>query len=79
VFVDPATLKRHIDVDPPALPWIAGHALESGDIGATGAHLRAAGLRVAETGDRRLIVSAPADMGGFVIFEPGNSGPPAFD
>jgi hypothetical protein len=79
VFVDPATLKRHLHVEPPALPWIAGCALESSDIGATAAYLNDSGLRVTESGARKLTVMAPPGMGGVVVFVPMNSGPLAFD
>jgi hypothetical protein len=75
LFVDPAALKSRLDIEPPSLPWIAGYAVESADIAATAAHLRRSDLPVEEAGARKLVVKAPPDIGGFIIFEPANSSP----
>lgn len=74
LFLDRDTLHRRLDVAPPSLPWIAGCALRSADIAATGDYLRRSGLPVHGLGDRRLLVKLPPGLGGIVIFEARNSG-----
>jgi len=78
LFVDPAALKRGLALEPPSLPWVAGHVLESDDINATGEHLRRAGARVDALGDRRMLVKLPPDLGGCIVFETGNTGQLSF-
>jgi hypothetical protein len=79
LFLDREALQRRLDVAPPSLPWIAGCVLESGDIAATGDHLRRARVPVHVLGNRRLMVKLPAAVGGIIVFEPGNSGVLNFD
>ena len=79
LFVDEATLARGFAVTPPSRPWIAGCTIASGDIAATASHLRGSGVRVEDAGGRRLLARVPAHLGGFMVFEPGNSGPPALE
>ena len=74
LFVAPDTVKRHLGVEPPALPWIAGYVLQSSDIEASGKHLRDAGSEVYAMDHRRLRVKLPAALGGVIIFEPPESG-----
>ena len=79
MFLDRETLHRRLDVVPPSLPWIAGCILESTDIAATGEFLRRARARVHILGNRRLMVTLPAAVGGIIVFEPRNSGVLNFD
>ena len=74
-FVDPATLTRELGLSAPALPWIAGYALESRDLDATRDMLcRAAGSVIDMAGDRFAVV-LPQALGGVAIFEKPGSGP----
>ena len=65
-------LRREYDIAPPSLPWIAGCALGSADIHATGDVVRASGNPVHALTGRRLLVELPAPLGGVMIFEPAN-------
>jgi hypothetical protein len=79
LFVDGDTLRRRVDVVPPALPWIAGYVLASEDIAATGDYLRKSGVAVHVLGSRRLLVKLPAALGGIIVFEPLDAGALNFD
>jgi len=74
VFVNPEQLGRRLEIAPPALPWIAGCVLRSGDIAATGEYLRQSKLPVRPLGGRWLLVKAPPEAGGIVVFEPAGAG-----
>ncbi|HSN38707.1 MAG TPA: VOC family protein [Burkholderiales bacterium] len=78
LFAAPDTLERHLGVAPPALPWIAGYVLQSGDIDASGDYLRGSG-GVDVMDKRRLRVTLPAALGGIIIFEPAESDVLGFD
>lgn len=77
LFAAPDALERHLGVAPPALPWIAGYVLQSGDIDASGDYLRGGGVDVMDK--RRLRVTLPAALGGIIIFEPAESDALGFD
>ena len=79
LVVDPETLRRRLDLEPPALPWIAGYALESDDINATGDYLRRNRAHVHVLGNQRLLAKLPPELGGVIVFEARNSGPLGFD
>ena len=79
IFVDRDTLRRRLNVTPPALPWIAGCVLKSHHIDATGDFLRRAGMAVHVLGSGRLLVKLPAAVGGIIVFEPRNAGVLNFD
>ena len=79
IFVDQGTFHRRLGVVPPALPWIAGCVLESGNIDATGDYMRKSGTAVHVLGSRRLLVKLPPALGGIMIFEPRNAGVLNFD
>lgn len=79
LFADTDTLKRHLGVAPPALPWIAGYVLQSSDIEASGDYLRGASFEGDVLDGRRLLVKLPAALGGVIIFEPPESGALFFD
>lgn len=78
LFVDAAALKRGLDLEPPSLPWIAGYAVETDNITATGEHLRRAGVRMDKLEDQRVLVKLAPDLGGCIVFEAGNPGPLSF-
>jgi hypothetical protein len=77
--VDPATLRRAVGVTPPALPWIAGYALETAQLAATRAHLRATGMTVLDSEAGRCAVVMPHSLGGIVIFHEQGRDPVSFD
>ena len=79
LVVDPETLRHRLGVEPPSLPWIAGHVLESDDINATGEYLRRSGARVDALGNRRLLAKLPPELGGVIVFESANTGVLDFD
>jgi hypothetical protein len=75
--VAPAVLTQLFGVEAPALPWIAGYSLETADLEATCAYLRASGLTLLDCGRRRCGVRLPESVGGIVIFHgPGEHGLP---
>jgi hypothetical protein len=60
----------------PAVPWIAGYALESRDLDATRELVDAAGFAVRELADERWMVTLPQALGGILIFQrPGAASP----
>jgi hypothetical protein len=73
-FVDPATLARVLGLSAPALPWIAGYALESRDLDATRAAVRGAAGSVIKMPGNRFAVALPLALGGAAIFEQPGSG-----
>jgi glyoxalase-like protein len=79
LVVDPKTLRRRLDLEPPSLPWLAGFFLESDDIDATGEYLRRNDASVHVLGSQRLLVKLPPDLGGMIIFEARDTGHLNFD
>jgi hypothetical protein len=76
VFADASTLERTLGVVAPAVPWIAGYALESRDLDATRELVDAAGFAVRELADERWMVTLPQALGGILIFQrPGAASP----
>jgi hypothetical protein len=70
VIVDPPTLKDHLGITPPTLPWIAGTKLLTDDLAATRAHLEANGLDIVEPkGHQAIAVAGPPELGGIFVFE----------
>jgi hypothetical protein len=71
-FVDSATLTRTFGVEPPALPWIAGYALETVQFAATRERLRANDTVLLEREPGRCAVVLRSSLGGLLVFhEPG--------
>jgi hypothetical protein len=69
VLINPATLKDHLGITPPTLPWIAGIKLLTDDLAATRAHLEASGFDIIEPKGRDAIaVAGPAEIGGIFVF-----------
>ncbi len=68
-IVDPATLKDHLGISPPTLPWIAGTMLLTDDLTATRRHLEIAGLAmIVPRGREAIAVAAPPELGGIFVF-----------
>ncbi len=69
VIVDPATLKDHLGIAPPTLPWITGITLATDDLAATRAYLEANGFRIIEPkGHEAIAVAGPPEVGGIFVF-----------
>jgi hypothetical protein len=66
LFIDPEQCRRTFGLTAPALPWIAGYVLTSGDIAATHAHLREARYDILDR--ERLLVRLPPALGGIAFF-----------
>jgi hypothetical protein len=69
IFADAETFVGALGVSAPALPWIAGYALECGDLDATRTYLQSTGIEAREV-QGRVLVTMPEALGGFVIFQP---------
>jgi hypothetical protein len=72
-FVDAAALKRGLGLTPPALPWIAGYALDSADLAATRGYLRARAKTISAPAlAGGVAIELPQSLGGVIVFqEPG--------
>lgn len=75
IFVDPETLRNTLGATAPALPWIAGYALETADPAATRAHLLRERFDVADCAGERSMVTLPPSLGGILMFHPHGSTP----
>lgn len=62
-------VARYFDVTPPALPWIAGYVLDCDDLAQAHACARAANCRIVEPDASRIVVAAPAAVGGMIVFQ----------
>ena len=78
-FVEPVALKRTLGLTPPALPWIAGYALETRDVAATREYMRRSGNSGADFARDHVLVTLPEALGGVVIFQQPGSGMLRFD
>lgn len=68
-FCTPDTLHAHFGVRPPALPWIAGYVIDSGDMPTTRTHVGGNAI------GQRVFVKLPESLGGIMIFQPEGAGP----
>jgi hypothetical protein len=75
VFIDPRQAERHLGCTPPALPWIAGYALATGNLTGTLGYLRQAGYAVRDLDPQRKVVTLPAALGGIAVIEPAGARP----
>lgn len=69
LFGSPAAMRHWLDVAPPALPWIAGYVIDSGDLTIT-KHCTGGTMR-----GQHLFVSLPATLGGVMLFQAQNAIP----
>lgn len=68
VLMGPETLKRHFGVDAPAMPWIAGCALECGSTGEARSRIEMNDLETRDLEDGRFCTLGPPEIGGFFTF-----------
>jgi len=73
LFSTPAVIKRVFNADPPALPWIAGFALASDNLGATRKLIASSGYAHGALDRKRFYVVPPPAVGGIIVFEPARS------
>jgi hypothetical protein len=72
-FLDTATSKEALALEPPALPWIAGYSLATRDLAVTSAYFETAAVPT-RNARGRVLVSFPAALGGVAVFEPQHNG-----
>jgi hypothetical protein len=77
LFSTSAMIKRTFNVDPPALPWITGYVLASGNMGTTRKAVAASGFPHGDLDHHRHYVVPPSSVGGVIVFEAAKS--PALD
>jgi len=77
LFSTSAVIKRTFNVDPPALPWITGYVLASGNMDATRKAVAASGFPHGDLDHHRHYAVPPSSVGGIIVFEPEKS--PALD
>jgi len=73
VIAEPPVFFRALGTTPPAVPWIAGYVLESGDPATTRAHFSAANCDVRDLGDGRFAAKLPEALGGVAIVQAAGS------
>ena len=69
LFVDRQIAESWLDERAPDLPWIAAYALGVDDIGASRDFFVASGLPLRDLGTGRFAVTAPAAVGGVIVFQ----------
>lgn len=77
VFVDPEAAQRTLGVAVPALPWIAGYALDCRGVEAA-RKAAGTGIGVRDLADGRFAAALPDALGGVIVFQPPESGVPRF-
>jgi hypothetical protein len=77
-LVEPGVLERVFGVKAPALPWIAGYALDTADLTATRDYLRRTGIKALDV-QNKLAVPLPPALGGVVMFQAPHSPALRFD
>ncbi|MDB5867341.1 MAG: hypothetical protein JWO70_5147 [Betaproteobacteria bacterium] len=79
VFASPGTLRDTLGLTAPAVPWIAGYAIEVSDLEATRAFFAASRIEVRDLPDGRLLVALPEHTGGAIVFESAGQKPLTLD
>ena len=79
VFAERGAVERRLGVRAPALPWIAGYALDCVSVAAARDAAVSAGAVARDLADGRLAVPLPGALGGVILFQAPESGVPAFD
>jgi len=69
VFIDRGTLERTLGVSAPALPWIAGYALDCCSVEVAHNAAVTAGAVVRDLADGRFAVTLPDALGGVIVFQ----------
>lgn len=78
LFSTPAVIKRVFNIEPSALPWIAGYVLASSDMAATRKYIAATHFAHGDLARQRSYVVPPSSVGGIIVFEPEKSAPLEF-
>ncbi len=68
IFMDPDAFSRWFGIQPPALPWIAGYALECGNVREARSRIEMNGLATRDLTGGRFAIHAPAAIGGMLTF-----------
>lgn len=68
IFLPPETVRAKLGVEPPALPWMAGYALETGDQIYARSQLEMKEFETRDLGPGQFVVTAPPALGGVMIF-----------
>lgn len=69
VFAEPRALEKRLGVSAPALPWIAGYALDCRDIAAARAAASRSGSTLHDLDGGRFCAVLPAALGGVIVFQ----------
>lgn len=69
-FVDPGRVRQRFGIEPPAMPWIAGAVVASGDAARTRKFLADRGAECHASENDGFFVVLPAALGGLMMFEP---------
>ena len=75
LFSAPAGIKRVFNIEPSALPWIAGYVLASSDMAATRKYIAATHFAHGDLAQQRSYVVPPSSVGSIIVFEPEKSPP----
>jgi hypothetical protein len=67
-FLTPATVREVLGVEPPALPWIAGYAIETADQIYVRSQLEMKDIATRDAGPGRFAVTVPPEIGGVMVF-----------
>ncbi len=62
-------IEKHFGAKPPTLPWIAGPVLGVPNLRATEAFLRKANAQILRETAGRIVIAAPASLGGILAFQ----------
>lgn len=68
IFMAPEALRRRFGIEPPAMPWIAGYALECGNVQAARSRVEMGDIATHDLEDGRFFVIAPPVLGGLISF-----------
>lgn len=74
IIADPRIVERTLGGNAPALPWIAGYVLETGDIARTRALFSAADCAIRPLDANRFAAPLPQALGGIAIVQAAGSG-----
>jgi len=78
LFSSPAVIKRVFNIEPSALPWIAGYVLASSNMAATRKYIAATHFAHGDLAQQRSYVVPPSSVGSIIVFEPEKSLPLEF-
>jgi len=68
LFLAPEAVRSRFGVEPPTMPWIAGCAIECGNVHAARSRMEMNDLITHDLEDGRFLVEAPAAIGGVLTF-----------